>query len=357
MKIAICTYFNRFTVKHNVFFPIYRWRHLFSAKGVSIDFVKSFKAERFAGYDAVIIHDRYFRAINGFSKINERVVFSKQQFIDFMCTLRQSGQKVVLYDGADPGGCLFFEFIPFVDRLVKKQIYKDPQKYVENNKSLSVRPYADNPDYFVHDDYVPCPPEHLHKIGIAWNIGLTDLRRGEGIRGMLNNFWFQDYDAKPIPYKQKNLVTSFRGTGTGKKTKSSQRNRLIEILKGMNMPGVITGSPINFKEYIKELGNCKALVSPFGGGELCYRDFEIFAQQSLLIKPDVSHLLTYPDCFKENETYLPVQWDLNDLEQKLEDVLKHPNDYGDIAMGGYKTFLSEYNNGDSFVGHFMEMVK
>ncbi|MCU0389448.1 MAG: glycosyltransferase [Chitinophagaceae bacterium] len=357
MKVAVCTHFNRFQVKHNVFFPLYRWEKLLRHHGVLIDFKKSFDPRRFQGYDTVIIHDRYFRAINGFSKVNEKVVFSKQQFIDFMGTLKQQGQKVILYDGFDPVGCLFFEFIPFVDKLVKKQIYKDLHKYAENNKSLSVRPYADNPDYFMHDDYVPCPQEHLHKIGLAWNIGLTDLRRGEGWRGVLNNYFFEDYAEKPIPYEQKTLVTSFRGTGTGKKTKSSQRNRLIEILKQMNKPGIVTGNPIKFKDYIKELGNCKALVSPFGGGELCYRDFEIFAQQSLLIKPDVSHLLTYPDCFTENETYVPVQWDLSDLEEKLEAVLKNPDDHREIALKGYHTFLAEYNNGERFVEHFMKMVQ
>jgi hypothetical protein len=355
-KIAICTHFNRLMTNHNIFFPIYRWKKILLHHGIHIDFIKSFNHKRFSKYDTVIIHDRYYRDINGFKNVNEKIVFSKQQFIDFMGELKLNGQRVILYDGADHGGCLYFEFIPFVDKLIKKQIYKDPKDYIENRKSLSVRPFADNPDYFVHDDYVPCPKDQLKKIGIAWNIGMTNLFSSGWMNRLLHNYHFKDLRVLPIPYEHKKLETGFRGTGTGKNCKSFQRNRLIEIFNGMENNKVLIGPPIPFKQYLNELGNCIAMVSPFGGGEICYRDFEIFSRQTLLVKPDVSHLLTYPDCFIENETYLPIKWDLSDLEEKLEQIFSQSNDFRDIAIKGYETFLKEYNDGEKFVKHFLETM-
>jgi len=36
---------------------------------------------------------------------------------------------------------------------------------------------------------------------------------------------------------------------------------------------------------------------------------------SLLVKPDMSHVRTWPDIFVPHETYVPVSWDFSDLEE------------------------------------------
>ena len=41
------------------------------------------------------------------------------------------------------------------------------------------------------------------------------------------------------------------------------------------------------------MSSAKFGLSPFGWGEIGARDFEIFINGSLLIKPDMSHLETY----------------------------------------------------------------
>ena len=50
------------------------------------------------------------------------------------------------------------------------------------------------------------------------------------------------------------------------------------------------------------------------------RDFEIFINGSL-IKPDMSHLETYPDFYKPMETFVPTRWDFEDLEDKILDLI------------------------------------
>jgi hypothetical protein len=63
-----------------------------------------------------------------------------------------------------------------------------------------------------------------------------------------------------------------------------------------------------------ELANSRLCFSPFGYGELCWRDIEAFQTGAVLIKPDMGHLQTLPDLYEPGVTYLPVRWDFSDLE-------------------------------------------
>lgn len=51
------------------------------------------------------------------------------------------------------------------------------------------------------------------------------------------------------------------------------------------------------RQYNNELVRSRIVLSPFGWGELCFRDFEAVFSGALLMKPDMSHLETWPDVF------------------------------------------------------------
>ena len=61
--------------------------------------------------------------------------------------------------------------------------------------------------------------------------------------------------------------------------------------------------------FLEEMRQSKLCWSPFGYGELCWRDIEAYMTGAVLIKPDVSHLGSLPDLYRPHETYLPVRWD------------------------------------------------
>lgn len=79
------------------------------------------------------------------------------------------------------------------------------------------------------------------------------------------------------------------------------------------------------RQYVRELTQSKLCFSPFGYGELCWRDIEAFAYGSVLIKPDMSHLETSPDIFVPGVTYLPVRWDFADLAEVVQRALNSPD--------------------------------
>lgn len=71
------------------------------------------------------------------------------------------------------------------------------------------------------------------------------------------------------------------------------------------------------QQYAEEMLASKICVSPFGYGEICWRDFEAVAYGCLLFKPDMAHVRTRPDIYRPFETFVPVAWDFSDLEEKL----------------------------------------
>lgn len=85
------------------------------------------------------------------------------------------------------------------------------------------------------------------------------------------------------------------------------------------------------KTYLAELRRSKTCFSPFGYGEICWRDFEAMATGSLLLKPDISHLKLYRNYFRPYETYIPLRWDLSDLKEKVAHYVSSVDERTSIA--------------------------
>ena len=108
-----------------------------------------------------------------------------------------------------------------------------------------------------------------------------------------------------------------------------------------------TGRISNLK-YLDEMGHSKLAFSPFGWGELCFRDYEAVALGSLLIKPSMEHLHTEPNIFIPFETYVPVKWDLSDLAELCTHYLANPEEAKQIIANASRAF-SDYFNQQQFV--------
>lgn len=127
------------------------------------------------------------------------------------------------------------------------------------------------------------------------------------------------------------------------------RRRSAEALRAASNGMRGTGEArVSRRRYLLELFASKVVFSPFGWGEVCFRDYEAAAAGCLLIKPDMSHLRTSPDIFRDGETYVSVRWDLTDLREKIEHYLSRPAEGERIAAGGARA-LREYASGHRFV--------
>ena len=94
--------------------------------------------------------------------------------------------------------------------------------------------------------------------------------------------------------------------------------RAVDGLSGLR---VAKGTGVSGRVFAQELRRSKVCFSPFGYGELCWRDIEAIAAGAVLIKPDMSHLRTEPNLYRDGETYIACRWDFADLPDKVSEIL------------------------------------
>ena len=94
----------------------------------------------------------------------------------------------------------------------------------------------------------------------------------------------------------------------------------LRNLKGVNK-SIGDGRQLLRPQYASTMRQSKIVVSPWGWGELCYRDFEALLSGAVLIKPNTDFITTEPNIFKEG-WYLPCKVDFSDLQQVVEYALE-----------------------------------
>lgn len=97
-----------------------------------------------------------------------------------------------------------------------------------------------------------------------------------------------------------------------------------------------------YDQYIKTLRKSKLALSPFGMGEVCYRDFELMQNDVCMIKPTMGLVDTYPNPYIADQTYIPVNLDWSNLIDVIRDTLDNKN-YKDISWMFQNTFVNLYN--------------
>ena len=98
-----------------------------------------------------------------------------------------------------------------------------------------------------------------------------------------------------------------------------------------------------YQEYIQTLYNSKVAISPFGMGELCFRDFECMQFGTIIIKPSMSMVNTIPNIYESNDTYLSVNYDWSNLNETIDYVLSNFDSLNErINTNIREKFLKEY---------------
>lgn len=107
--------------------------------------------------------------------------------------------------------------------------------------------------------------------------------------------------------------------------------------------------------YLRELEHSKLCLSPFGYGEVCWRDYEAVHAGCLLLKPDMAHLQTEPDIFVPYDSYVPLRWDLSDLAEKVRHYLAHPEERCRIARNA-RARLRAWATSDGFARQMRPLI-
>ena len=236
-----------------------------------------------------------------------------------------SPAKHMLLDFYDQTSSPHFGVLPYIDLYIKSKALRDRSLYQQDYQGGFI--YADfvaqQWGFDLEDWHFGSKPDpsHAHKIVAGWNFGLTS-RYHKMIRAS-KRF--------PIPWKHRPIGLHFR-VGTINRTDKDMewyqysRNKAAEFADPLRESIKFSGNErVSPKRYYAELFMSRFVYSPFGWGEVCYRDFEAVAAGATLIKPDMSHVETFPNIYRANETYLPVSWDMQDLVERSRELFDDPD--------------------------------
>ncbi len=105
----------------------------------------------------------------------------------------------------------------------------------------------------------------------------------------------------------------------------------------------LSGKVLPYQQYVETIKNSKIVVSPWGFGEWCHRDYEAIHCGAVLIKPDTSFVQAIPDIYQNNSTYVPCKPDFSDLQQKVDHILTHYESYQPMRERAKKLLVDSWD--------------
>ena len=347
--------------------PVVKNRSKLSEMGIDLSFFLKYSEEvKFC--DIVIVESKFYRdwwAIN------------KSKIFELLVNLKTKSNKVYLYDLGDSTYSWDLEVLPYVDRFFKPFIFKDKTNYcipldgcniITNyyfNKNLVETDNSRIPQFLNKKD-----ENLLDKIQLGFNSTFAD-------HSINSNLWKYDYFNRIIRHSFKIYSKMLKSTKEDEYINPSI-NRSHDLSCRMTLSGYSKGvkfhrqetakilnkylltNKINRKDYFAEMRDSKVVISPFGWGEInTPRDYEVALSGSVLLKPDISHIDTWPNIFNE-DTVVQYKWDLSDLSLLTEKIIDNYRDYIQYAIrlqDQYKHYSYGEDGQNEFCNYFINMIK
>ena len=280
--------------------------------------------------------------------------------------LRSRYSRLVYFDDfADPREVNAAVF-PFVDAYFKKQLLRDTTGYLRPvyGKTLFAEYYH---QHFGIDDHPEMIAPALNqaavaKLRLSWNMGLGSYPRSRWVKRFVRLVepfagppGLRPFFRTPLRVRSSDnkvpRVSARLGINFDRNTLVFHRRLYQKVLE--ERPDLYLTGRVSLEQYNRELRQVRATFSPFGFGEVCFRDFEAIVNRSVLIKPRMDHVLTWPDVYVSDKTYVPVSWDGSDLVDRTESTLGNLAASKRLAANALEALHDGYRNLDSRVQTFL----
>lgn len=254
--------------------------------------------------------------------------------------------KIIFLDSYAPADLRLAQYAaPYVDVYVKKHVFRDRSRY-----GMPTRGDTNLVDYYgrlygleYEEVLFPVPGCLLEKLVVGPTFSTA--------QHLLPHFYKQqqfDHDGRTI-----DLHARLGGGGNGwYGMMRDHARRVVRDIRDIKSVGL---GAVDHRRYMNELRSSKICFSPFGFGEVCWRDYESIMAGALLLKPDMSHIETAPDIFLPFETYIPIAWDFSDFEDKIRYILSHEEERRAIVDNAYRV-LHAYFHSNGFLQHIESLL-
>lgn len=231
---------------------------------------------------------------------------------------RNPNARVVYLDWFAPTDLRLADMIsPLVDAYVSKHLLRDRAQYAQPSfGDTTLMDHYGRTFGLAHEEqYFPVPHRFWDQLHLGPSFATADFMLPVFDRGVRPKG--QGWTGKrPIDLHARIAVG-------GTPWYQAMRSGCAEAVAGLSEVRCVTGTGVRHDVFLREMRASKLCFSPFGYGEVCWRDYEAVMTGAVLIKQDMSHVETDPDIFVAGETYVPVKWDLSDFEVQ---VRRHLND-------------------------------
>lgn len=270
------------------------------------------------------------------------------QVLELIRIIRQNSRcKMLMFiDPFDQTSSRFFAVLPYVDWFLKYQCLKNLADYQQNFAGgTRLTDYlVRQMGYDLGGWAVESPVDRAYeqRIVAGWNLGI-DRRWQRRLQCARWRNWLPP---------QRNIDVFCRLSLGGlhqQEWYGQYRLAAIEALRPLEAEYRLAISGkfaeaglVSRRQYNYELQHSRIVFSPFGWGELNWRDFEAVCYGALLVKPTVEHIDTKPNIFIPGETYVPVRWDFADLAEQCRYYLQRPQEMARIAQNAQRLYLSYF---------------
>jgi hypothetical protein len=337
-------------------FPLLVWRRELEDSGIQIRHFHSDKSKDLTNADVLIVDSKFHKSL--WKQEPDQIL---EDFAAWSERL-----PVAFFDTGDSSGGILTDLLPLVKAYCKSQLLRTRDGYA--SPQYGRRIYADfyHRTADVNDDApeqsTPIQaPALVSKLKVSWNSGLADYSlfgptrmvayRYFPIDALLN---FPRPSEKPTVVRV-NPVSCRFGTAYGRQTVAWQRLQIRKLLAER-----LPTDKLRRAAYLRELRGSKVVVSPFGLGEITLKDFEVFLTGGLLLKPDMSHLETWPDFFQPGKTMISHTWGLDDFPAVLQNCLENYDGLVHIAEAGqrtYRKYTSDRGASALFIDHLRGLLE
>ena len=136
------------------------------------------------------------------------------------------------------------------------------------------------------------------------------------------------------------------------------RKKLMDTLGDKyKIAGLVDGERIPIEEYYQKMYASKIIMAPIGYGEMAPRDIEAAMFGSVLMKPDMSYILSEPFVYEDDETYIAVNYDWSNLEEKIDYVLSDYNNIRERLVTNMRSMFKEKYDLQNLVVYLYDILK